>query len=152
MLVGCYLAGVARWSFDQTLTYVQQRQQFGRPIGSFQAVQHIVADMYASTRSLENMCAAAAEDLRDASPQAVSLRAACLKAYAAESSRRVCENAIQMHGGIGYTFELSLHWYYEHALALRSWFGDERDLEREIGFAVLAGGAARNTTAQEVAG
>jgi len=59
------------------------------------------------------------------------------KAHAAETAVAVCEDAIQLHGGIGFTTEREVSWFYKRALALRAWYGDELELHRKIGAALL---------------
>lgn len=103
--------GAAARSLTDSVEHAKTRRQFGRPIGAFQAVQHILADMYRDLeigRSLV-LCAAHAADkeIRDAAVAEGLLRA-----------RQVIERAIQTHGGIGFTWELDLHFRLRHVLAL----------------------------------
>lgn len=130
------LAGIARRALTTSVAYVGQRVQFDRPVGGFQSVKHIAADMCQLTHSLENLCEASLADLRVGAEDVVRV-GACAKAWASEVARSVCEDAVQLHGGIGFTYELELHWYYKHALALRAWLGDEAELELEIGRQLL---------------
>ncbi|SFF68274.1 Acyl-CoA dehydrogenase [Blastococcus tunisiensis] len=139
LLLACELAGIARHLLTITLDYVQQRKQFGRVIGSYQVVQHTLATMHASTSSLHNLCLSAAADAGDQVGRELEVTAAAAKAYASETARQVSEDALQMHGGIGFTAEHELHWYYKRALAARTWYGDERELELEIGRLLILG-------------
>lgn len=137
LLIACELSGIAARSLDRTVEYIGQREQFGRPVGSFQAVKHIAANMYERSTALHNLCMAAVSDANQADDHELYVLAAATKAYAADAALRVCEDAIQLHGGIGFTTENELHWYYKHALALRGWYGDETELELRVGAALL---------------
>ncbi|QJY49372.1 acyl-CoA dehydrogenase family protein [Pseudonocardia broussonetiae] len=140
LLLACELSGLARGALERTVEHVGQREQFGRPIGSFQAVQHIAADMHARSTGLHNLCLAAVADAAGASPAELDLLAWTAKAHAAEAAVAVCEDAIQLHGGMGFTTESDVSWYYRRALALRGWYGDEVELRQRVGAALLDGG------------
>lgn len=137
LLIACELSGLAGHAVDRTVTYIGQREQFGHPIGSFQAVKHIAADMYAQATSLRNLCTAALADAAGASAAGLQMLAWTAKAHAAEVAVRVCEDAVQLHGGMGFTTETDVSAYYLRTLALRSWYGDATELRRRIGAAVL---------------
>jgi acyl-CoA dehydrogenase len=137
LLIACELSGLAQRSLERTVEHVVHREQFGRPIGSFQAVKHIAADMYAQSTGLQNLCAATLADADEASVPELSLLAATAKAHAAEVAVRVCEDAIQLHGGMGFTTESDVSAYYKRALALRGWYGDATELRLRIGATVL---------------
>jgi alkylation response protein AidB-like acyl-CoA dehydrogenase len=117
------LVGVASALLDQTVAYVQQREQFGRRIGSFQAVQHKLAEtllLVESARSAVYYAAyALANELPDA-PIAVSVA----KAYASDAERRANYEALQLHGGIGFTWEHDLHLWLKRGKALEVTYGD----------------------------
>ncbi|QHE66662.1 acyl-CoA dehydrogenase family protein [Rhodococcus sp. WAY2] len=138
LLIACELSGVAQRSLEHTVEYLTQREQFDRPIGSFQAVKHIAADMHARSAGLKNLCLASLATADRASVAELDMLAATAKAHAAEAAVRVCEDAIQLHGGMGFTTESDVSWYYKHALALRGWYGDETELRQRIGAALLA--------------
>jgi len=133
VLISAELAGIARHLLDLSVDYVQQRRQFDRPTAGFQAVRHIAAGAAQRVLLLENFCAAVAADAGRQAVDELALAALTLKATASESARSVCEDALQLHGGVGFTHEYELHWYYKRALALRSWYGDERELSVEVG-------------------
>lgn len=133
VLVSCELAGIARRMLDLTVEYVQQREQFGRTIATFQVIRQMAATAAQRVILLENFCDAVAQDAPRLDTAELALAAMTLKANAAESARLVVEDALQMHGGIGFTYEYELHWYYKRALALRTWYGDERELAVEVG-------------------
>ncbi|MBW0088107.1 acyl-CoA dehydrogenase [Pseudonocardia sp. KRD-184] len=142
LLLACELSGLARGALDRTVEHIGQREQFGRPIGSFQAVQHIAADMHARSTGLHNLCLSAVADADGAPPAALDLLASTAKAHAAEAAVGVCEDAIQLHGGMGFTTESDVSWFYRRALALRGWYGDEVELRQRVGAALLDGGRA----------
>ncbi|TQN42812.1 alkylation response protein AidB-like acyl-CoA dehydrogenase [Blastococcus colisei] len=133
LLIAEELAGIARHVLEMSLEYIQQREQFGRAIATFQAIRHIAASVAQRVILLENFCEAVAADSASLTPEELEVAAMTVKATAAETARFACENALQMHGGIGFTYEYDLHWYYKRALSLRTWYGDERELAIEIG-------------------
>ncbi|WP_149179308.1 acyl-CoA dehydrogenase family protein [Streptomyces sp. TRM49041] len=106
--------GAAAYSLDRTVAYVRQREQFGRPIGSFQAVQHRLADLYVRVRAARSAAYYAAWG-----PAAGGLALAqCLDALGA-----VAADAIQLHGGTGFTWEHEAHLYFKRATADALLFG-----------------------------
>ncbi|GAA1828426.1 acyl-CoA dehydrogenase family protein [Pseudonocardia ailaonensis] len=143
LLLAAELAGLARRAVDDAVAYVKVRKQFGKPVGTFQAVKHIAATATARTVVAENVCRAAAEDAAGLPLEEFSAAAMAAKAYCSEFGPSVCEDAIQLHGGIGFTKELPLHRYYMRSLALRSWYGDETELSEALGRALLAAGGTR---------
>ena len=88
--------------------------QFGVPVGSFQAVSHRCAQMLLDTEKARSTAAAAAWTA-DANPEGLAEAAAMAKAAASEAGREVTAAAIQMHGGIGFTWEADVHWLYKRA-------------------------------------
>lgn len=133
VLVAAELAGIARHVLDLSVAFARQREQFGRPIGSFQAVKHIAASAAQRVIMLESFVEAVADDSATLAPESFALAALALKGAAAEAGRSVCEDALQIHGGIGFTHEHELHWFYKRALSLRTWYGDERETATETG-------------------
>jgi alkylation response protein AidB-like acyl-CoA dehydrogenase len=120
VLAAAECAGGAAWCVDTAATYARDRRQFGRPIGQFQAVKHRCADMLVRLEQIRGVAwdAAAALD-GDEAPLAVAAAGAiALDAYAA-----VAKDAIQVLGGIGFTWEHEAHLYLRRALALRQLFG-----------------------------
>jgi alkylation response protein AidB-like acyl-CoA dehydrogenase len=129
------LLGLMSRALETTLAYVQTREAFRRPIGSFQALQHRLAEMLLRTESTRSAVYRAAWCLATADP-AGPLAAAAAKAYAGEAARLVCGEAIQMHGGIGFTWELDLHFLFKRAKTLEMHYGStETQLERALGAA-----------------
>ncbi|MFI8089481.1 acyl-CoA dehydrogenase family protein [Streptomyces sp. NPDC086080] len=133
VLAAAELAGIARHMLDVSVAFAKQREQFGRPVGGFQAVKHIAASAAQRVIMLESFVEAVAADSTALTPEELGLAALTLKAHAAEVGRSVCEDALQIHGGIGFTYEHELHWYYKRALSLRTWYGDEREAATEAG-------------------
>lgn len=132
-LAACFeLAGIAGWLVESAVDYAKLREQFGRPIGSFQAIAHLLADIAVRDIALRNVCLAVVEDTRTGRSVSAE-RAMIVKAYAATQARRVAETSLQVHGGIGFTEEHPLHMYFKRALALYPWYGDPDRLAIAIG-------------------
>jgi alkylation response protein AidB-like acyl-CoA dehydrogenase len=117
------MVGGAQKMLDMCVDYAKQRIQFGRPIGSFQAIQHKCADMLLLIESARSAVYAAActasGDSRDA-----GLLASVAKAYTNDACRFVAGEAIQIHGGMGFTWEHDAHLYFKRAKADEFSFGD----------------------------
>lgn len=117
------MLGGMQWTLDTTVEYAKTRQQFGRAIGSYQAVQHQCADMLLlteSARSAVYYAAWAVTENDPAAPTAVSIA----KAYCSDAAREVGNRGVQVHGGIGFTWEHDLHLYYKRAKGSEIMFGD----------------------------
>jgi alkylation response protein AidB-like acyl-CoA dehydrogenase len=115
-----------RGAIELTCTYATQRQQYGAAIGSFQAVQHLLADAFVAMEGSRSVALHAAWAV-DALPARDALVAAVVaKAYCARAARDVCETAIQVHGGIGHTWECLAHVYLRRALLATDVLGDAR--------------------------
>ena len=126
------LLGIMSRCLEITLEYSQTRKTFGRPIGSFQALQHRLSEMMLRTESTRSAVYRAAWCLDTANPD-TALTCAAAKAYAGDASRLVCGEAIQMHGGIGFTWELDLHFFFKRAKTLEMHYGStEIQLERVL--------------------
>ena len=120
---------------DMTCAYAKERHQYGSAIGSFQAVQHLLADALVLTEGSRSVTLHAAWAADALSPDDALGAAATAKAYCARAARTVCEIAIQVHGGIGNTWECMVHVFLRRAMLSSQWFGDAdeqlRHLERE---------------------
>ncbi len=126
------MLGIMSRALEVTLEYVQTRQAFKRPIGAFQALQHRLADMLLRTESTRSAVYRAAWCLDTDAPE-TALTCATAKAYAGDAARYVCGEAIQMHGGIGFTWELDLHFYFKRAKTLEQFYGStEAQLEKAL--------------------
>ncbi|HEX8089819.1 MAG TPA: acyl-CoA dehydrogenase family protein [Blastocatellia bacterium] len=117
------MVGGMQWVLDASVEYAKTRKQFGKPIGQFQAIQHHCANMLLMTESTRSAVYYAAwvmgNDVKQA-PMAVSMA----KAYASDAFREVGNLGIQVHGGIGFTWDESIHFYYKRAKASELMFGD----------------------------
>jgi alkylation response protein AidB-like acyl-CoA dehydrogenase len=138
MLAAAELTGIARHALDLSLAYIVERKQFGTPIATFQAVRHLAASATQKVVELESVVESMATDQPDHIDSTLELAAMSYKALAAELARSIVEDSIQMHGGIGFTYEYELQWYYKRVLGLRAWYGDEIELYRAIGEKRLA--------------
>jgi alkylation response protein AidB-like acyl-CoA dehydrogenase len=114
VVVAAELLGLCRRALDLTVTYVKDRKQFGVPVGSFQAVQHAAAQMLRDTEATAAATYYAAWTA-DAEPASLPLAASMAKALASDAARAVTAAAIQLHGGIGFTWEADLHWLFKRA-------------------------------------
>src|SRR5215813_3405168 len=117
------MVGGMQWVLETTVEYAKTRQQFGRPIGSFQAVQHQCADMVLMTESARSATYYAAWALSERDPSA-SLAVSVAKAYCSDAFREVGNRGVQIHGGIGFTWEHDLHLYYKRSKATEVNRGD----------------------------
>ena len=117
------MLGGMQWILEDSVEYAKTRQQFGKTIGSFQAVQHMCADMLLWTESSRSAVYFAAWALGaepDNAPRAVAIA----KAYASDASREVANRGVQVHGGIGFTWEHDLQLYYKRSKTLEILTGD----------------------------
>jgi alkylation response protein AidB-like acyl-CoA dehydrogenase len=117
------MVGGMQRTLDLAVEYAKTRKQFGKPIGIFQAVQHQCADMYLETESSRSAAYYAAWALEENTPDA-ALAASIAKMYASDAARTVGNRGIQVHGGMGFTWENDLHLYYRRAKASESMLGD----------------------------
>jgi alkylation response protein AidB-like acyl-CoA dehydrogenase len=127
--------GVAQRALELGVAYVSDREQFGKKIGTYQAVSHPLADTYVETelaRSLAYWAAWCVAEDDEQAPVAV----AAAKAQAAEAAVAACERAIQVHGGIGFTWEHVLHRYYKRAQWIDA-FGGHAAVQRRVVAAAL---------------
>ena len=121
-LLSAEQTGGMQYSLDATVDYAKQRVQFGRLIGSFQAYKHMLADMMLlieASRSAAYYAAAAIDENGDELAQACHIA----RAYVSDAYRSVTGDAIQLHGGIGFTWEHHAHLYFKRARATASWIG-----------------------------
>ncbi|MDT5109093.1 MAG: hypothetical protein QOE20_983 [Mycobacterium sp.] len=119
--VACDSLGVAEAMLSATVDYVKVRQQFGRPIGSFQAVKHACADMLVQTSVARQLVNAAVTQVAEGADASVA--ASMAKSYACGAAVDVVGKAMQLHGGIGYTWESGVHAYLKRAMLNRALFG-----------------------------
>jgi alkylation response protein AidB-like acyl-CoA dehydrogenase len=117
------MLGGMQWIIENTVEYAKTRQQFGKVIGSFQAVQHMCADMLLLTESARSAIYFAAWAL-DAEPTSADRAVATAKVFASDASREVANRGVQVHGGIGFTWEHDLQLYYKRSKSSEILFGD----------------------------
>ncbi|HJP66863.1 MAG TPA: acyl-CoA dehydrogenase family protein [Actinomycetota bacterium] len=114
--------GVGSAALDMAVEHVKERHQFGRPIGSFQAVSHQLADSFVELETARSLAYWAGWAVSEGAPEAPTAAAAA-KSRAAEAATAACERAIQVHGGIGFTWEHPLHRWYKRALGIGAYLG-----------------------------
>jgi alkylation response protein AidB-like acyl-CoA dehydrogenase len=124
------MLGAARRCLDMSVEYAKVREQFGQPIGSFQAIRHRCAEMLLEIENAHAAVYYAAWALTAGAEDAAIASSIC-KAYVSEAARKVCGDAIQVHGGIGFTWEYDLHLYMKRAKALEPLYGDA-EYHREL--------------------
>ncbi|MBY0440594.1 MAG: acyl-CoA/acyl-ACP dehydrogenase [Mycobacteriaceae bacterium] len=106
--------GIAQWCFDTTLNYVKQRKQFGRAIGSYQAIKHRLADLWLDVSSAA-VAARYAADTCARGDEDASVAAAMAQAFCSDVAVHVAEECVQLHGGTGMTWEYPVHLYLKRA-------------------------------------
>jgi len=114
VVLAAEVLGICQRALEMSLEYVKDRKQFGVPVGSFQAVSHRCAQMLLHTESVRSTVYYAAW-AADADPERLAEGGALAAAAAAEAGREVTAGAIQVHGGIGFTWEADVHWLYKRA-------------------------------------
>ena len=129
--------GLAQRTMEMAVEYAKDRRQFGRPIGAYQAVSHRCAQMLLETENSRSAVYGAAW-AADAEPESLPLAASMAKAYASDAGWRVPDMAIQVHGGIGFTWEHDLHFFLKRGKANAAGFGDARWHRDRVADLVLA--------------
>lgn len=117
-----FLLGLADWMLETTTAYVKQRSQFGRPVGSFQAVKHRLAEAHLLIETARPAVWAAAQLVADDSPDA-SLAASVAKIAAVQAEAATNEHALQSHGGMGFTWDYDLQLWLKRGKALEQIYG-----------------------------
>lgn len=117
------MLGGMQWLLEASVEYAKTRKQFGKPIGQFQAVQHHCANMLLMTESTRSAVYYAAWQMGN-DPEQAPLAISIAKAYASDGYREVGNLAVQVHGGIGFTWDENVHFYYKRAKASELMFGD----------------------------
>lgn len=114
--------GLAGWCLDTTVDYLKERRQFGRVVGGFQALKHRLADLYAEVESARAVAVNAAAGLAAGDPD-VPVATAVAQAFCSDLAVHAAEEAVQLHGGIGMTWEHPAHLYLKRAKADQIGFG-----------------------------
>ena len=130
VMASAEMLGAARRCLDMSVGYVKVREQFGQPVGSFQAIRHRCAEMLLEAENAHAAVYYAAWALGAGAEDAAVASSIC-KAYVSDAARKVCGDAIQVHGGIGFTWEYDLHLYMKRAKALEPLYGDA-EFHREL--------------------
>jgi len=136
--IAAEMVGGMQWALDATVEYAKTRKQFGKPIGQFQAIQHHCANMLLLTESTRSAVYYAAW-LMGNDPQRATAAVSVAKAYASDAYREVGNLGIQVHGGIGFTWDEPMHFYYKRAKASELMFGDATYHRERIARLVIDG-------------
>jgi alkylation response protein AidB-like acyl-CoA dehydrogenase len=134
------IVGGMQRTLEITVEYAKTRKQFSKPIGMFQAVQHQCADMYLETESSRSAVYYAGWALEENAPDAATA-VSIAKMYASDAGRTVGNRAIQIHGGMGFTWENDLHLYYRRAKASETALGDATFHRERIATMVIDSGS-----------
>jgi alkylation response protein AidB-like acyl-CoA dehydrogenase len=138
VLVANDLVGIARKALTETVEYDKTRVQFGKPVGSFQAIKHDLADLHVMITMAEHASTYAAYAL-DADLPEKTLAVSIAKSKAADTARKATSDMIQYHGGIGYTWEHDAHFYFKRSKRLEYAYGDAAQHRERIAAALLDG-------------
>ena len=124
LLVAAMQVGLAAAALDMAVDYAKQRQQFGRTIGSFQAIKHLLADVLAEVETARAVVQAAGVEMDEGAPPAqVERSIAAARILASRAGDHGASTCIQVHGGMGYTWELDAHLLLKRSLVLDTQFG-----------------------------
>ena len=136
LMTAALLIGLAQKMIDLSSVYVLDRTQFGKPIGSFQAVKHMLADVAVKIEFAKPAVYRAAYSLSENNPKS-ALHCAHAKFMCAQAAELACKNSIQAHGAMGYTWEMDLHIYMRKAWSMMACWGNE-DRQQDIIFKTLS--------------
>ena len=135
LMTGCLLIGLAQKMLDLSSLYALDRTQFGKPIGSFQAIKHMLADVAVKIEFARPTIYRAAHSLLENNPKS-ALHCAHAKYMSAKAAELACKNSIQAHGAMGYTWEMDLHIFMRKAWSLMACWGNE-DKQQDIIYKTL---------------
>jgi alkylation response protein AidB-like acyl-CoA dehydrogenase len=128
--------GVGERAMRMAVDYAKERKQFGRAIGTYQAVSHVCAQMLLEVEGARAAVYWAAWAL-DHEPETAALATACAKSYAADAGRRVTRSALQVHGGIGFTWEHDVHFLLKRAESDAHMYGEASEHRERVAALVL---------------
>jgi alkylation response protein AidB-like acyl-CoA dehydrogenase len=131
-LTSADLVGLMRGVLDVTVAYAQERRQYGVAIGTFQAVQHLLAEARCLIEGAYSAALYPAWAVDQLGPDEARAAGRVAKAYCARAARTVCETAVQVHGGIGNTWDCVVHVHLRRALLSSQWFGDDGEQLRQL--------------------
>jgi alkylation response protein AidB-like acyl-CoA dehydrogenase len=126
------LVGIMRGALDVTVAYATERRQYGVAVGSFQAVQHLLAEARCLMEGAFSVALYASWAVDNLAPDEARAAGRVAKAYCARAARTVCETAVQVHGGMGNTWDCIVHVYLRRALLSSQWFGDDGEQLRQL--------------------
>jgi alkylation response protein AidB-like acyl-CoA dehydrogenase len=135
--------GCAEQCLERTVDHARNREQFGRPLATFQAVAHQLADMTMQVETLRSALSRLDESWREEDTETAEKVLMSLGWAAPNFARSVCETAIQLHGGTGFTWEYGLHLHYRRALQLEAAFGGVRGSAAAVAAHYIATGRRR---------
>jgi len=131
-LTSADMVGCVRGVLDVTVAYAKDRKQYGVAIGSFQAVQHLLAEARCLLEGALSAALYPAWGVDELAPGEARAAGRVAKAYCARAARTVCETAVQVHGGIGNTWDCIVHVFLRRALLSSQWFGDDGEQLRQL--------------------
>ena len=137
-LVSAQLLGITEATLDLALDYAKKREQFGRTIGSFQAIKHMLADMFARQELARGGVYAAAGTLDHPEVGDLARAVSSGKVVAVDAAMKNSRACIQIHGGMGFTWEVPAHYYFKRSWVLDSLFGTADEHALKLGTAVAA--------------
>lgn len=138
LMASAQLVGLAEAMLDQAVEYSKVREQFGQPVGGFQAIKHKLADVAVALEFARPVLWRAAQALED-DPVSASLHVSHAKIVASDSAYLSGESAIQVHGAMGYTYEVDLHFWIKRAWALSGAWGSRGFHSRRVDDAIIGG-------------
>jgi alkylation response protein AidB-like acyl-CoA dehydrogenase len=130
-LIAAEMVGAAEAVLEQTRRYACERQQFGRAIGSFQAVKHPIVDMMVGVELARSLALASAT-LLDRGPNAADTSARMAKALASDVFANAVKKGVQLHGGFGFTWDCDVHLFFKRMLWSRGTLGDAGHHRRHL--------------------
>ncbi|HXJ37268.1 MAG TPA: acyl-CoA dehydrogenase family protein [Candidatus Eisenbacteria bacterium] len=131
-LTSADIVGLMRGVLDLSVAYAKDRKQYGVAIGTFQAVQHLLAEARCLIEAAFSAALYPAWAVDQLAPHDARAAGRVAKAYCARAARTVCETAVQVHGGIGNTWDCIVHVYLRRALLSSQWFGDDGEQLRQL--------------------
>jgi alkylation response protein AidB-like acyl-CoA dehydrogenase len=131
-LTSADLVGIMGGVLDVTVAYARDRRQYGVAIGTFQAVQHLLAEARCLLEGAFSVAQYPAWAVDQLGPDEARAAGRVAKAYCARAARAVCETAVQVHGGIGNTWDCIVHVHLRRALLSTQWFGDDGEQLRQL--------------------
>jgi alkylation response protein AidB-like acyl-CoA dehydrogenase len=121
-----------RGVLEVSVAYAQERKQYGAPIGSFQAVQHLLAEAHSLMEGASSAALYPSWAVDELAPDEARNAGRVAKTYCARAARTVCETAVQVHGGMGNTWDSIVHVSLRRALLSSHWFGDDGEQLRQL--------------------